>query len=152
MKLRQVLCLLMLITVSGIATAQTEQEAIKKTIMNLFDGMRMGDSAMVHSAFDSNTVMQTITKNREGKVEVRAGSLVDFLRSVGTPHNEVWDERIEFGDIKIDGDMASVWTPYQFYRGENFSHCGVNSFQLYKGEKGWKIIYLVDTRRKEDCK
>jgi hypothetical protein len=71
---------------------------------------------------------------------------------VGTPYSEAWDERIEFNDIKIDGPMASIWMPYQFYRGENFSDCGVNSFQLYKAEKGWKIIYLVDTRRKKNCK
>ena len=25
------------------------------------------------------------------------------------------------------------------------SHCGVNSFELYHFEDGWKIIYLADT-------
>jgi hypothetical protein len=152
MKLKTSLTLFALFIMASISHAQTEQGAIKEVIMTMFNGMRKGDSAMVHSAFAKEVLMQTIANNREGKVEVHSGSLSDFLKAVGTPHNETWDERIEFGDIKIDGPMASVWTPYQFYRGEAFSHCGVNSFQLYKGEKGWKIIYLVDTRRKDNCK
>ena len=32
-----------------------------------------------------------------------------------------------------------------------FSHCGANSFQLMKGADGWKIVYLVDSRRTEGC-
>jgi hypothetical protein len=47
--------------------------------------------------------------------------------------------------------MAAIWTEYSFYLGDKFSHCGVNSFQLFKDETGWKIIYIVDTRRKEGC-
>jgi len=41
-----------------------------------------------------------------------------------------------------------VWTPYQFYYKEQYSHQGANSFQLVKGVDGWKIQYLIDTRRK----
>ncbi len=47
--------------------------------------------------------------------------------------------------------MANAWTPYEFWYNGNFSHCGVNSFQLIKKDEKWKIIYLVDTRRKEGC-
>ena len=47
--------------------------------------------------------------------------------------------------------MAHVWAPYEFWYNGEFSHCGVNSFQLFKEEDTWKIIYLIDSRRKEDC-
>jgi hypothetical protein len=47
--------------------------------------------------------------------------------------------------------MAAAWTPYRFYRNGEFSHCGVNSFQLVKMAEGWKIVYIIDTRRKEPC-
>ncbi|HUH33176.1 MAG TPA: hypothetical protein VLZ28_04430, partial [Daejeonella sp.] len=59
--------------------------------------------------------------------------------------------RITFDQVLIDDNLASVWTSYQFYIGDKFSHCGVNSFQLVKGKEGWKIVYLIDTRRKENC-
>ena len=35
---------------------------------------------------------------------------------------------------------------------DNFSHCGVNSFQLFNDNGQWKIIYLIDTRRKKIVK
>jgi len=61
------------------------------------------------------------------------------------------NERITFEIVKVDADLASVWTPYQFYYKDKFSHCGVNSFQLVRLQGIWKIQYLVDTRRKTDC-
>lgn len=135
------------------AQAQYEEEAVKKVIRTMFDGMRAGDSSMVHSVFIDDVRMQTIAPNRQGEMSLRDGSLSDFLNAVGTPHDQVWDERILDYQVKIDGAMAAVWTPYEFYAGEKFSHCGVNSFQLMKGNDGWKIIYLVDTRRRGDaCK
>lgn len=132
--------------------AQTEKAAVQKVIETMFDGMRAGDSSMVHSAFMDEAAMQTIAANREGQIKLRDEKLIDFLNAVGTAHDQVWDERILSYEIKIDGAMASVWTPYEFYAGKQFSHCGVNSFQLMKGKEGWKIIYLVDTRRREGCK
>lgn len=133
------------------AQAQSEKEAIKKAINTMFDGMRAGDSAMVHSVIMDDVVFQRVTKNREGNSLVVTSNFQDFLNAVGTPHEEVWDEQIEFGSILIDGDLASVWTPFKFYRGETFSHCGVNSFQLYKTDQGWKIFHLVDTSRPDNC-
>lgn len=133
--------------------AQYEEDAVKKVIRTMFDGMRAGDSSMVHSVFIDDVRMQTIAPDRQGEMLLRDGSLTNFLNALGTPHEQVWDERILSYEVKIDGAMASVWTPYEFYAGDKFSHCGVNSFQLMKGNDGWKIIYLVDTRRRGDaCK
>lgn len=137
---------------SHTSLAQAEKDEVKKAIQTMFDGMRAGDSSMVHSVFIDEVAMQTIAANRQGEMALTDGSLTDFLNALGTPHEQVWDERILSYEIKIDGAMASVWTPYEFYAGENFSHCGVNSFQLMKGAEGWKIIYLVDTRKREGCK
>jgi hypothetical protein len=61
------------------------------------------------------------------------------------------NEKLNGYEIKVDGDLASAWTPYEFYVGEEFSHCGVNSFQLLKTADGWKIFHIVDTRRKDNC-
>ncbi|MBY0541864.1 MAG: hypothetical protein K2P75_00555, partial [Sphingobacteriaceae bacterium] len=86
-----------------------------------------------------------------GKAVVRTESVNNFIKSIGAPHPEKYDERIQFTKILIDANLASVWTDYKFYIGDKFSHCGVNSFQLFKGDDGWKIIYIIDTRRKDNC-
>lgn len=129
-----------------------EQEQIKQAINHLFDGMRAGDSSMVQAVFLENATMKTVGRNRDGKVILNETSVKQFIAAVGGPKEDVWDERLDGIEIKIDGDLASVWTPYHFFRGDTFSHCGVNAFQMMKTEEGWKVINIVDTRRRQGCK
>ncbi len=130
---------------------EAEETAVKATITNLFDGMRTSDSTLIRKAFATKSIMQTIVTTKEGKAAIRTESVDGFIKSISAPHPEKYDERIVFTKVLIDGNLASVWTDYKFYIGDKFSHCGVNSFQLFKGEEGWKIIYIIDTRRKEGC-
>ena len=150
--MKKYICIFGLIVILGInAQAQTPEKEIQSVIETLFDGMRAGDSTMVASAFSRDAIMQTVAKNQQGNVIKIEGNLAQFLNAVGTPHEQVWDEKIGGYEIKIDGDLASAWTPYEFYLGDNFSHCGVNSFQLARLDGEWKIIYIVDTRRRTNC-
>ncbi|MEX0608943.1 MAG: nuclear transport factor 2 family protein [Balneolaceae bacterium] len=156
MKIQPVLLLLaaslLYLIPAGLQAQPTSDESdVKQTIVQLFDGMRTSDSSMVSTAFTPDAIMQTIGKNEEGMTIVHNGSLEGFLKAVGTPKKIIWDEQISSYEIKIDGELASVWTPYKFFAGENFSHCGVNSFQLAKFEESWKIFHIVDTRRTTNC-
>ena len=129
----------------------SESDAVKQTIAAFFTGMRQGDSTAVRRTLAPGAVFHTIA-TRAGITQVQPENPLDFLKSVGTPHPKVWDERITFDKILIDANLASVWTPYEFYLGGTFSHCGYNSFQLVKLADGWKIAHIIDTRRKEKCK
>ena len=151
--MKKLLVLILFTSCSNLVSAQNinvETEAVKKVINRLFDGMRRGDSSMVRSTFSKGLIMQSIS-NKEGIIQVRTDDAAGFLKAVGTPHPEIWDERISFDQVLIDSNLASVWTSYKFYIGDKFSHCGVNSFQLVKGNEGWKIVHLIDTRRKDKC-
>ena len=131
--------------------AQSDEEAIKQTINSLFDGMRKTDTSLMRNAFTDAPFLQTVIKNKEGKTVLLTEPLDSFMVAIGKPHKEIYDERIVFDMIKIDGELASVWTPYKFYVDDKFSHCGVDSFQLIKINGKWKIQYLVDTRRRQGC-
>jgi len=128
----------------------SDHDAVMRTVQQLFDGMRAGDSSMVRSAFDSNPRLVT-TMVRAGVPVMTEGSVDDFVRAVGTPHEEVWDERISGEIVHVDGPLATVWMRYSFYAGSRFSHCGVNSFELFRRPDGWKITSIADTRRRERC-
>jgi hypothetical protein len=130
---------------------QTEIDAVKKTVNTMFDAMRKGDSTLLKSVFSKEMILQSVSNNKQGKAVLSTEKADGFVKAIGTSHSAVYDERITFGDIKIDGDLASVWAPYKFYLGDKFSHCGVDVFQLMKTAEGWKIIYIVDTRRKDNC-
>lgn len=130
---------------------QTEHAAIKQTINTMFDAMRKGDSTLLRSTFAKGIAFHGVANKKDGSVALDVENPEDFIKAVGTPHKDVWDERVTFNDIKIDSDLASVWAPYKFYLGQTFHHCGVDVFQLMKTKEGWKIIYIVDTLRKDNC-
>ena len=132
-------------------SAQDEKEAVIEVVKNLFDGMRAGDSTAVQYAFLGVVETKTVFTDKEGNPQMRTGSSSKFATAVGTPHDEVWDEKIWSYEVQVDGVLASVWTEYTFYLGDKMSHCGVNNFQLHKTNSGWKIIQLVDTRRRTNC-
>ncbi len=121
-------------------------------IIKLFDGMREGDSAKVASVFKKNVRMLSFSSKKTGESVLYEGKLSDFLIAIGSPHEEIWDEKIWDTEIQIDGNLAQIWTQYGFYIGEKFSHCGVDAFQLVKENEQWKIINLMDTRRVKGCK
>jgi ketosteroid isomerase-like protein len=140
-----------LCSLNGWCQQAATTDAVKQSVTTMFDAMRKGDSTLLKSVFSKDMILQSIANDKDGKAILKTESAQDFAKAIGTPHTSVYDERIVFGDVKIDGDLASVWAPYQFYFGDNFSHCGVDVFQLMKTADGWKIIYIVDTRRKDNC-
>jgi hypothetical protein len=133
------------------AFSQSEEKAVEEVIKNLFVGMKSKNIEQVGAAFYSEGLMQTVQYKPEGST-VGSNSVADFIKRIATtPPETTLDERIMDYQIKVDGTMASAWTPYRFYVNGVFSHCGVNSFQLVKMADGWKIVYIIDTRRKEPC-
>ena len=138
--------LFLLISTFSFAQNTSEKEIIKP-IENLFNAMKSADSLGVKNAFSGSAIMQTFGKNQE----IRTDKVEDFAKQVGASQAGDLDERFTISKILVDGNMASVWVPYQFYYKGNFSHCGVNSFQLAKINNDWKIQYIIDTRRKDNC-
>ena len=145
---------LLLSTWARAQTSSPEKEAIKKVVNTVFEGMRLSDSSMVKSVFAPNAVLQTIRPAKEGNsATVNGNRLESWLKAIAQPKtpDQVWNEVMEFDHILIDGNLAQVWGKYTFHIGNKFSHCGTDNFTLVKHAEGWKIVYLIDTSRKEGC-
>ena len=143
---------LMIMFFSITVVAQTAEDSIKTTINTLFVAMKNGDASLFKNTFSDSAVLQTISRSKEGKTLVKTENVEVFANFVGQLKKDSADERISFETIKIDGPLAMVWTPYNFYYNGAFTHCGVNSFQLVRFDSVWKIQYLIDTRRRAGCK
>ena len=149
--MKYLLITLLVVMVVLPAYSQSEEAAVKAVIESLFDAMRAKNADQIGAVFSENAIMQTIETTGETGV-VKAGSVADFVKGISSlPLEAKLDERITDFQINIDGPMATAWTPYEFYFNDKFSHCGVNSFQLVKMAAGWKIVYIIDTRRKDGC-
>jgi len=141
--------LTMFITVN--AQSQTPEDSVKAVINQMFDAMRNIDGAKLKDAFADSAILQTIARTKEGGIRIVNESIDNFVKSISRLPKDSADERISFETIKIDGPLASAWTPYKFYYASKFSHCGANSFQLVRINGRWKIQYLIDTRRRLGC-
>lgn len=131
--------------------AQTAVDSVKAVINKMFDAMKNADGESLKTCFGDSVVFQTISRDKEGKIVVVNEDPVEFALSVSQLPKGAADERVRFETIKIDGALAIVWAPYNFYFNGKFSHCGMDSFQLVGFSDGWKIQYIIDTRRKDNC-
>ncbi len=130
------------------ALAQTNDDAaIKATVNQFFDGMRKADSTILRSTLAPGARLQSVN-NRQGAVSVTEDSFSDFAATVAKAQPGDLDERLTGMDVRIDGDLATVWTLYEFiYKGKQ-NHCGADSFALVRIAGAWKIQNIIDTRRK----
>jgi len=126
-----------------------EEKAIKQSISVFFEGLQTSDTLKIQSICHKEIKLQSITeKNTVGVLQYQSNS--EFYKSVAAiPKNVKIEERILSYNIQIDGTMANVWTPYEFYVNEKQSHIGVNSFTLLLENNIWKIVHIIDTRRKK---
>ncbi|HSP11415.1 MAG TPA: hypothetical protein VLO29_02730 [Salegentibacter sp.] len=145
---------LVLLLYSTISFAQTtsEEESVKKLVVDFFDAFHEQDTIKLKSFAHQDIVLQSISVSSEKGTQLTTDTFSKFLIGIATiPDTTKFEEVLHDFEISVYGKMANVSTPYSFYLNGEFSHCGVNSFQLMKLEGEWKVIYLVDTRKKKAC-
>lgn len=107
---------------------------------------------MMRSVMMDNMITQTVFSDREGNHRIVEGNPDEFLKAIADrPADQVWKEVLLSYQVQIDGNLSNVWTPYEFYLNDNFKHCGANQFTLAKTNDGWKIVHLIDSRRRSTC-
>lgn len=134
------------------ASDATSKEEVKKVIETFFEGFHKQDSTIINSTVADQVVMQTTGRNPQGKTMFRTEGFSKFINSIiSIPDSIQYEEKLTSFSIQVDRTMANAWVGYEFWLNGNFSHCGINSFQLINFDGEWKIIYLIDTRGKEGC-
>jgi hypothetical protein len=138
-------------TGNAIAAADPQREAVLRTVQTLLDGWREADAAKLEAALHRDFREVTLHL-QDGKwnfaVETRE-HLISMMKRIpkGT-----WDDRLLDPVIHVDGPIAVVWSHYKFTVrftengvAHSPSHCGVETFQLYRTDTGWKIVNFADT-------
>lgn len=144
MKLSIIICFLLL----GL-TANAQKQEVQKSIEVFFEGFHQKDTLKIKSVCDNKMILQSISESASKGNKLSDETAKEFYKSIASiPANMKFQEKILSYNIQIDGTMAHVWAPYEFYLNDKLSHSGVNTFTLFKENDKWKIIYLIDTRRK----
>lgn len=130
----------------------SNNENVKATIVQFFEAFHKQDTTALKEMTKGNISMHSISVNKDGETTLSETDYFQFVKNIASiPKDKIFEEKIFDFIIKVDGNMAHAWVPYEFWYQETLSHCGVNSFQLIKEEDNWQIIYLVDSRRREGC-
>lgn len=126
-----------------------QEKEIKQSISVFFDGLQTADTLKIQSICHKEMKLQSIMeKNTIGSLSFETNE--EFYKSIASiPKNIKIEERLLRYKIQIDGSMAQVWTPYEFYIDGKLSHIGTNSFTLLLENNIWKIVHIIDTRRKK---
>lgn len=127
---------------------QAEAEVLA-VVNRLWEAMRTNDSVMARSVFDSTAQFARIV-DRNGARFVRWDRADNFVKAIGSAKTP-WIERMVAPQVRVDGNLASVWTWYDFSVDGKVSHCGYDSIELAKLLTGWKIIYIADTQQRTGC-
>ncbi|MEM9886831.1 MAG: nuclear transport factor 2 family protein [Bacteroidota bacterium] len=141
----------------GVSTTQAQdrqaiEAAVIAPIKQLFEGMAKKDTTLIKAVFHPMASLHTASTDKSGKAQYQSTEISRFITSIGKmAADQSLEERILEYQVKVDGPLAVVWTPYEFYFNEKFSHCGVNAFTLFKSEDTWLITAITDTRRRKGC-
>ncbi len=139
-----VVVLLILISMNS----YSQNAEVQETITTFFEGFHAQDAVKIESVCNANLILQSIAATKEGN-KLTTDDVSKFIKSIVTiPANIKFEEKILSYNIQIDGAMAHAWTPYEFYVNGKLSHSGVNAFTLFKEQEKWKIVHVIDTRRK----
>ena len=126
------------------------EEGDKKDILKVIDVFMTAVNSKDKSIFDSVSykgIQRIVTLVDQDKVITAVydnDTLLEGLKDV----EESFRERYWDAAVLTEGNIASVWAPYDFFSNGKFSHCGVDLFYLVKENKEWKIAHFGYTRNK----
>ncbi|MUP46911.1 nuclear transport factor 2 family protein [Gramella sp. BOM4] len=144
------LILLSFLLLNFSAVAQSNPEDLVKEFFKAFHAQ---DTVALKKLAQFGTQMETAALDESGKVQFSSMEYDEFLERIASiPAEAEFEEVLHEYRVEKNGVLATVTTPYSFYFNGNFSHCGVNSFQMVNFNDTWKITYVIDTRTKTDCK
>jgi Putative lumazine-binding len=144
--MRRLWWFVLLTAVPSALHAQDDRQAVLGVVKRLFDGMRARDTAQMRSVMDGSARLIDVTP--AGAKSIDPGA---WIGGVARGTGAMWDERIFDPEVRVDDNIATVWVYYEFWRGSDLSHCGIDAFFLVKSASGWRVNQVADTRRK-DCK
>ena len=127
----------------------TEESHVLGTVQKLFDAMAARDTVAAALAVIDDVSLVSTAETVDGPV-VNKMDRATFFASIASPSNSML-ERMWDATVRVHGGIATVWTPYDFHRNGEFSHCGIDAANLVRTKDGWRIASLVWTAEPTGC-
>jgi hypothetical protein len=122
-------------------------QAVESVARSVLQGISEGRTDLLEDALHADAFLMAVPAAGTPRRQERDA----FLKAVATSEGR-FEERMWDPVVQVDGPVAMVWTPYDFWMDGQFSHCGVDAFQLIRENDVWKVLAVVYTMEYgEDC-
>ncbi|HEY8591555.1 MAG TPA: nuclear transport factor 2 family protein [Sphingomicrobium sp.] len=131
------------------AATKQDERAVTATVQSFFDALAARDQKKI---LDLVVAKGSISGHgeRAGKAQSFTDSWPAWVTDLGQGKERL-DERMQNPEVRIRGNMASVWSAYTFHIDGKFSHCGYDHFDLARLAGKWRIVNLSFTVEKTGC-
>ena len=130
---------------------ESSQLEVEREIISVIDkfteAINTKNPEIVSDILDSELDKIKFYVKNDSSYHKKSSSSLDFLKTSENKFFEKYWDPI----ITTDGNIASVWAPYEFYLDDVFSHCGTNLFFLAKENEKWRILHYGYTIDKINC-
>lgn len=134
---------------AGLLRAQDQKAQVLQAGQSVFEAMARRDTAALRRLIHPSVVLVAAVE-ADGKPEPQVSGFQQFLDQIAyfptVPIERMWN-----AEVRVSGTIATIWTQYDFHRGTEFSHCGIDSFQLVKTPSGWQVTGLIYTIVRDRC-
>lgn len=122
-----------------------DRMSILATAQSLFDALGERDTALLTAILHPDILMRSVELSADGERTASTSTLAEMVARLEADGPRM-TERMWDPEVRISGDLAMVWAPYDFYVGEDLSHCGADAFILMREGGDWRITSLSWTR------
>ncbi|WP_266170058.1 hypothetical protein [Dyella subtropica] len=122
-----------------------EEQAVLAPFQSVLDAIAKRD----HNLMRDNLLPGGMATLKRGDkiTQLHFDTFIDHIPVTGS---QQLLERIHDPLVRIDDDIAVIWTPYEFLIDGKVDHCGTDIAHLVKREGRWLIAGIADTQRM-DC-
>lgn len=125
--------------------ATPEEKAVLAPFQAILDAIAKRD----HELMRANMLPGGMATLKRGDkiVQLHFDSFIDHIPLNG---KQQLQERIYDPLVKIDDDIAVIWTRYRFFIDGKVDHCGTDIANLVKRDGRWLVAGIADNQR-TDC-
>jgi hypothetical protein len=144
------LALVSLVLAFAQAEVPSDEAAVMAPVEAMFAALTAHDPAALAAQTLPEGGATAVIARADGTTVIDHASWAEF--AAGMPRgNDRLEERLTSRIVRIDGDIAMVWGPYNFYVNGRLLHCGVDHFDLVRRDGAWKVLNITWTQRTEGC-
>lgn len=143
-KIMAAMAFMLLVAVSLFAQKADDSNDAMAVVNKLWAEMAAANPAGIVALHNPGAQLVAVIKTKEGKTVVRNLTVDEFSKGFADKTHTV-KEDMYTSEVRVDGDLASVWGRYVFFVDGKVSHCGIDAFHLVRADGVWKIGGIAST-------